>query len=66
MATNETIAKRLRELRGDLAREAVAYACKISSSALAMYETGKRVPRDEVKVRLADFYKTTVQAIFFN
>lgn len=43
----------------------VSKACKISRSALTMYETGMRIPRDEVKIRLADFYKTRVEDIFF-
>lgn len=36
-----------------------------SVSSIAMYEAGKRVPRDEVKVALARFYGTTVEALFF-
>ena len=37
----------------------------ISSTALSYYETGKRIPRDEVKKSIADFCGTTVQALFF-
>ncbi len=43
----------------------VASACGISKSALTMYENGERVPRDDVKMRLANYYKRTVQTIFF-
>ena len=60
-----TIAERLIRARGEKRREEVATACKISVSALGMYETGQRVPRDEVKVRLASYYRTTVQKLFF-
>lgn len=60
-----TIAERLRAARGDKPREDVCDALGISRSALTMYETGQRVPRDEIKVKLADYYKTTVQALFF-
>ena len=31
-----------------------------------MYETGKRIPRDEIKIKLADYYQKTVQQIFFD
>lgn len=31
-----------------------------------MYETGKRIPSDDVKVRIAKYYDTTVQEIFFD
>lgn len=59
------IAKRLVEARGDTPRTVVANAVGVSLSAITMYETGKRVPRDEIKVRLAAYYKTTVQKLFF-
>jgi len=61
----ERMAQRLRELRGDKDADVVAKACGISRSSLGMYETGARIPRDEVKVRLASYYKTSVQDIFF-
>lgn len=65
MDHKDTIAERLRKARGDIPREVVATACGISLSAISMYENGERVPRDEIKVKLADFYNTTVQALFF-
>lgn len=60
-----TIADRLIAARGDQSRETVATAVGISVSAMSMYENGDRVPRDEIKVRLADYYGTTVQDLFF-
>lgn len=57
--------RRLMELRGDRSREQVAADNHISVSALAMYELGRRNPRDEVKVALAQYYGTSVEAIFF-
>lgn len=60
-----SVSERLVAARGKRSRESVAAAVKISVSALAMYETGHRVPRDPVKIRLADHYGTTVQALFF-
>ncbi|HHY74079.1 MAG TPA: helix-turn-helix transcriptional regulator [Bacillus bacterium] len=59
------IGKKLLKLRGDIPREEVANAVKISISALQMYENGQRIPRDEIKMRLAEYYKATVQEIFF-
>lgn len=64
--SNALIGQRLRELRGDRPRDEVAEALGISVSALTMYETGQRVPRDQIKVKIAEFYGTTVQEIFFN
>lgn len=60
------IAEKLIELRGEKSREEVSKAVEISVSALAMYEVGARVPRDEIKLRLAQFYGKSVQEIFFD
>lgn len=59
------MAKRLVELRGSRTQEEVATAIGISKSAIAMYETGERVPRDNIKLRIAKYYKKSVQSIFF-
>jgi putative transcriptional regulator len=61
----ELMAKKLVALRGDKSREEVARDNGISVSALAMYETGKRVPRDEIKLSLARYYGSSVEEIFF-
>lgn len=63
---SEKIARILIELRGERSREAVASALNISVSALAMYETGARIPRDETKKKIAAYYKKSVQEIFFD
>lgn len=57
--------KRLVSLRGDKSQETVAKDIGISTSALGMYETEQRIPRDEVKIALAKYFNTTVEAIFF-
>ncbi|MBQ4563067.1 MAG: helix-turn-helix transcriptional regulator [Lachnospiraceae bacterium] len=55
----------LRNLRGTKTLGEVSKAVKISVSALTMYENGKRVPRDEIKIRLARYYQRKVEDIFF-
>ena len=60
------VAERLVQARGDRGREEVAKAIGVSLSAIAMYETGSRIPRDETKVKLANYYETTVQKLFFD
>lgn len=59
-------AERLIAARGDRRREDVATAVGVSVSAIAMYENGARIPRDEIKIKMADYYKTTVQELFFD
>lgn len=60
------IAQRLLELRGEESRETVAAAVGVSVSAISMYENGERIPRDDVKIRFAKYYKKSVQEIFFD
>lgn len=62
----ELIGKRLIFFRGNASREQVALELGISVSALQMYENGQRIPRDEIKVRIANYYNKTVQDIFFD
>ena len=66
MSDKKLIGERLRQYRGDIPREIICSDVGISCSALAMYETGQRVPRDEIKVALARRYNTTVEALFFS
>lgn len=61
-----TVAERLIQARGDKRRDEVASAVGISLSAISMYENGDRIPRDEIKVRLAEYYGRTVQELFFS
>ena len=61
-----TIAEKLVKARGARRREEVAAAVGVSLSAISMYECGVRVPRDETKVKLADYYGMTVQDLFFS
>lgn len=56
--------KRLRSLRGKKTQEEVAKAIGVSFSAYTKYEMGIRIPRDEVKIRIANYYHKTVQYIF--
>lgn len=68
MPTREEIGKRLKELRESLSipRKAVCSAVGITDSALSMYESGERVPRDEIKVKFSALFGKTVQEIFFD
>lgn len=61
-----TVAERLVKARGSKRREEVAAAIGISLSAIAMYENGERTPRDETKVKLANYYGKSVQELFFD
>lgn len=59
------VAEILIELRKGKSREEVAKAIGVSVSAISMYENGERIPKDSIKVKLAEYYGKTVQDIFF-
>lgn len=55
----------LRQARKKTQKQA-ADDLEITKSALSMYERDKRIPRDEVKVRIAQYYNEPVESLFFN
>lgn len=59
------IGKKLVELRGEKTQEEVAKSIGISTSALSMYECGERIPRDNIKLRIAAYYRRPIHLIFF-
>lgn len=62
----DAIGQKLIMLRGQRSREQIAAALGISVSAMQMYENGRRVPRDEIKIKLADYYNVSVDELFFS
>jgi transcriptional regulator len=65
MVNSKTIGKRLRSLRGDKTIADVASDLGITQGALCNYENGIRVPRDEIKIKIAKYYNSSVEQIFF-
>lgn len=55
----------LKKLRGDKTQEYIAGELGITKSAWAMYERNERVPRDEIKIKIAEYFGKSVQEIFF-
>lgn len=61
-----TTSSKLRKLRSKKTQEQVAQDLGVSLSAYVKYENGIRVPRDDIKKRIATYYNSTVQDIFFS
>lgn len=59
------IGRRLRALRGTKTLQNVSDDTGIGVSALTMYELGKRMPRDEAKIILSEYYGISIDALFF-
>ena len=60
-----TVGEKLRKLRGKKTVSEVAKAVGISESSYIKYERGERVPRDEKKRAIANYYGKSVAYIFF-
>lgn len=59
------IGEKLVKLRGSRTREEVAVGAKITFRQLESYEAGIRLPRDDVKMRLAKFYDVSIEDLFY-
>lgn len=62
----QKIGQRLRTLRAERTVEEVASAIGISKSAIFMYEAGHRIPSDNVKIKLSEFFGVSVADIFYS
>lgn len=60
------IGQKLVILRGNRTQEEVAKQLDISISALSMYERGERIPRDNIKIRISNYYNKPISELFFN
>lgn len=62
------IGKKLKKLRieKNVDRDTVATATGLTASAISNYENGIRIPRDEAKVALAQYYGVSIGEIFFD
>ena len=61
----EGYGERLIMLRGNRTQREISEALGISDSAVGMYEREERIPKDELKIKMAKFFGVTVSYIFF-
>ena len=59
------IGAKLKELRGSRSQKEVADAVNVTDMAISFYESGDRIPRDEVKIALAEYFGVSVESIFY-
>lgn len=60
-----SVGKKLKMLRGARSTAEIAELVGVSESAMKMYELDERVPRDNIKVRIASLYGVSVGSLFF-
>lgn len=61
----KAIGDRLRRLRGSRSQQEVADALGVTSMAISLYENGERIPSDNMKIKIADYYNRSVAFIFY-
>lgn len=68
MASGSMIADRIKKIRKKLGYTQANFAKKlgVSTSTVGMYEAGERIPRDEIKKKIANLAGSTVDPIFFD
>lgn len=59
------VGKRLRALRGSRSLNEVAKELGVTSMAVSLWERGDRIPSDDMKIKIAAYYKRSVTFIFF-
>ena len=67
MPNNKVVGERIKVLREKkkYSQETLASLIGVAVSTICMYETGERIPRDEIKVKLARELGKSVSYIFF-
>jgi len=55
----------LMKLRGNLTQSELAQALNISDSAIRMYESGSRIPEDDIKIAFAKYFQKSVEELFY-
>lgn len=61
----QRIGEKLKALRSNQTLKEVSGILGISDSALNAYELGLRVPRDDVKIKLAKYYGQSIESLFY-
>lgn len=52
-------------LKKNVSQTQVAESLGITKAAISQYESGQRIPSDEVKIKLSNYYGVTVQNLFY-
>jgi transcriptional regulator with XRE-family HTH domain len=61
----EDIGAKIKKLRGKRTQREVAEAIGVTPMAISQYEQGERVPADNIKIKLAQYFNKSVGEIFF-
>lgn len=52
-------------LKKNVSQSQVAESLGITKAAVSQYESGQRIPSDEIKIKLSNYYGVSVQDLFY-
>ncbi|MBR1623047.1 MAG: helix-turn-helix transcriptional regulator [Pseudobutyrivibrio sp.] len=61
----EEVGRAIKEMRGNRSQQEIADALGCTKMAISQYENGQRMPNDDMKVSIANFFGVTVGSLFF-
>ena len=64
--SKEVVSEKLRKLRGKMSIFEVSEGTGIGVSALLNYEAGVRIPNEEAKAAIANFFHVTTDELFYS
>ena len=61
------VGERIKNLRQEkkMSQQEFAEAINVACSTVSMYENGERIPRDQIKLAIANLFGVTVDYLFF-
>ena len=61
------VGERIKNLRQEkkMSQQEFADAINVACSTVSMYENGERIPRDQIKLAIANLFAVTVDYLFF-
>lgn len=62
------VGEKIKSLRQErkMSQQEFADAIDVASSTVSMYENGERIPRDQIKLAIANLFGVTVDYLFFD
>ena len=61
----EEVGRTIKEMRGNRSQQEIADALGCTKMAISQYENGQRMPNDDMKVSIANYFGVTVGSLFF-
>lgn len=59
------LGRRLKALRGNKTLEEVGNALNVTKTAVSSWENGKRIPSDDMKIKIANYFSVPLYDLFF-